>query len=214
MNKICIIMLIALVSVVVKSVGDTNKVNAKKVDDIATLTIFSYDGKSECKNGINAYGHSFLSLKNNSSKMINVYGYQLETGKTVFFSWWAVDKHMGIWFNLEPNYIKLYNRYETRYSVSIDLNIGDIETLNTFLSQNDYYTPLNNCSKMTLKCWNEVAEENEKIKIKFLTTPNYVVSKIKTFDESKYVEEISIDGEIGYMNGNKFVTFRMEEKYA
>lgn len=214
MNKIFIVILIALASIVVKSVSENCKVNEKKVDDIAELTIFSYDGKSECKNGINAYGHSFLSLKNNSTKMINLYGYQLESGKTVFFSWWAVDKHMGIWFNLEPNYIKLYHRYETRYSVSIDLNMDDIETLNSFLSQNDHYTPLNNCSKMTLKCWNEVAEENEKIKIKFLTTPNYVVSKIKNFDESKYAQEVSIDGEIGYMDKNEFVTFRMEEKYA
>lgn len=214
MNKIFIVVLIALASIVVKSVSENCKVNAKKVDDIAVLTIFSYDGKSECKNGINAYGHSFLSLKNNSNKVIDLYGYQLESGKTVFFSWWAVDKHMGIWFNLEPNYIKLYNRYETRYSVSIDINLDDIATLNTFLSENDYYSPLNNCSKMTLKCWNEVAEGNEKIKIKFLTTPNYVVSKIKTFDESKYVEEVSIDGKIGYINKNEFVTFRMEERYA
>lgn len=209
MNKICILILGVISFIVLKAINDTHTVNAKKENDIAILTIFSYDGKSECKYGINAYGHSFLSLKNNSNESLNLYGYQLESGKTVFFSWWAIDKHMGIWFNLEPNYIIQYNRYETRYSVSIDLDRNDIAILDSFMKENDRYSPLDNCSKMSLKCWNSVAEKNEKIKVKFITTPNYVVGQLKKFNESNYVQEVSDDGEIGYMNGQKFVKFRM-----
>lgn len=209
MNKLSILILGILVLVAFKTVKGTYKANVNKQNCIATLTIFSYDGKSECKYGINAYGHSFLSLENNSDETLDLYGYQLKSGKNVFFSWWAIDKHMGIWFNLESNYILRYNRYETRYSVSTNLDSDDIDSLNTFLQQNDRYSPLDNCSKMTLKCWNSVAEENKKIKVKFITTPNYVVKQIKQFQDSEYVQEIVSAGEIGYMNEHKFIRFRM-----
>lgn len=214
MSKIYVLIIVMITLFVAKVIINEKEIIAKKENDIAILTLFSYDGKSECKNLINAYGHTFLSLTNHSDEKIEIHGYCVVPEDTVYFSWWAVDKHMGIWFNIEPNYIEMYNRYETRYSISIHLDMTEINKLKIFLDQNDYYSPINNCSKMCLKCWNEVAESKEKIDTTLIITPLYMVKKIKEFSNAKYQEEVVFHKEIGYFENNKFVTFRMENRYV
>lgn len=188
------------------------KVTKQKPTDIAKLTLHSYDGKSECKNFIQAYGHTFLEMTNLSNQPIEIYQYQLEPHTSVTFSWWAVDRHMGIWFNLEPWYIDLYNRYETRASVSIYIDEADLATMNAYMQENDRYSPFHNCSKMSLTCFNLVAEQEENIRMPLITTPNYVVSQLKQFEECEMAKAITSYGEIGYRTKNEFHMYHMEER--
>lgn len=188
------------------------QVTPQKSTDIIQLTLHSYDGKSECKNFIQAYGHTFLEMTNLTDYPIEVYQYLVEPHTSVTFSWWAVDRHMGIWFNLEPWYIDLYNRYETRVSVSIYIDEADLSRINTYMRENDRYSPFDNCSKMSLTCFNLVAEQEEKISMPLITTPNYVVSQLKQFSECEFVKPITLYGEIGYRTQNKFHAYQMEER--
>lgn len=190
------------------------KVTQQKQTDIAQLTIHSYDGKTECKNWIQAYGHTFLELTNLTDQPIEIYQYQIAPHASATFSWWAVDRHMGIWFNLEPWYIDLYNRYETRASVSIYIDEADIATMNAYMQENDRYTPFDNCSKMSLTCFNLVAEQDEKIHMPLFTTPNYVVSQLKQFEACETAKAITAYGEIGYRTKNEFHIYHMEERGA
>ncbi|MFR7881021.1 MAG: hypothetical protein ACLU5J_05790 [Christensenellales bacterium] len=119
---------------------------------------------------------------------------------------------MGIWFNIEPYYIYYYNRYDTRYSTTIYMNHDDLDMVNIYLQTNDKYDPLNNCSKMALKCWNLVAEKSEKIDILFLTTPTYVVRNIKTFDSFSYIKSLNNKGSIGFVDNQVFNEYKMEIK--
>lgn len=188
------------------------QVTPQKSTDIIQLTLHSYDGKSECKNFIQAYGHTFLEMTNLTDYPIEVYQYLVEPHTSVTFSWWAVDRHMGIWFNLEPWYIDLYNRYETRVSVSIYIDEADLSRINTYMRENDRYSPFDNCSKMSLTCFNLVAEQEEKISMPLITTPNYVVGQLKQFSECEFAKPITLYGEIGYRTQNKFHTYQMEER--
>lgn len=212
MNRIFILLIVIITIAFTKAISTIQSTIAQKENDKATLTLFSYDGKSESKHFIKAYGHTFLSLTNDSDETLSIHGYSVEPQDTVYLSWWAVDKHMGIWFNIEPNYIEMYNRYETRYSVSTHLDKNEIDKLKAFLDDHDYYSPINNCSKMCLSCWNEVAETTEKIKTVLIVTPNYIVKKIKQFLHAKYQEMIVSHKEIGYLENGQLVMFRMEKR--
>ncbi|MCM1514076.1 MAG: hypothetical protein NC090_03730 [Anaeroplasma bactoclasticum] len=188
------------------------QVTPQKSTDIIQLTLHSYDGKSECKNFIQAYGHTFLEMTNLADHSIEVYQYQVDPHASVTFSWWAVDRHMGIWFNLEPWYIDLYHRYETRSSVSIYIDEDDLITISQYMKENDRYSPFDNCSKMSLTCFNLVAESQEKIAMPLITTPNYVVSQLKQFEECELAKPITLYGEIGYRTKTEFQFYHMEER--
>ena len=68
------------------------------------------------------------------------------------------------------------------------------------------------CSKMTLGCWNLVAEKSEKIDILFLTTPTYVVRNIKNFDSFSYSKNLNSKGSIGFIDNKIFNEYKMEIK--
>ncbi len=214
MNKLLLVLLFIIMALILKNIFVPTMAQTDEEEDIARLTIFSYDGKSETKNLISAYGHTFLAITNLKEEDINLHGYLIKMGDSVFFSWWAIDCHMGIWFNIESNYINIYNRYDTRYSISTFINHLDIEKINDYMNKNDCYTPFKNCSRMSLGCWNLAADESEKIKIPFITTPKYVVSQIQKSNKAIYQENIETDGPIGYFRDGKFVEFEMENRYA
>ncbi|MCM1260056.1 MAG: hypothetical protein NC182_03865 [Prevotella sp.] len=215
MRSICMVILMLGIAILCTSCQKQQssylQVIPQKSTDIIQLTLHSYDGKSECKNFIQAYGHTFLEMTNLTDYPIEVYQYQVDPHASVTFSWWAVDRHMGIWFNLEPWYIDLYHRYETRSSVSIYIDENDLITISKYMKENDRYSPFDNCSKMSLTCFNLVAEQQEKIPVPLITTPNYVVSQLKQFDECELAKPIALYGEIGYQANTGFQFYHMEE---
>ena len=66
-KKILIAFLLICVSILFCSCKPVlnNRETKFEITDVATLTIFSYDGKGESKFGISNLGHSFLSITNN-----------------------------------------------------------------------------------------------------------------------------------------------------
>ena len=213
--KRCLLLIILLLSISFISCQKHEvmyKVVPKIINDIASITLYSYDGKSESKYFISSYGHTFLEITNLSNEEIILYYQVIKPKESITFSWWAIDIHMGIWFNIEPYYVYLYNRYDTRYSTTIYINYENLNRINSYLEINDKYDPLNNCSKMTLGCWNLVAEKSEKIDILFLTTPTYVVRNIKNFDSFSYSKNLNSKGSIGFIDNKIFNEYKMEIK--
>ena len=210
---LCLISLLINISFIsCQNYESIHQVVPKKNNDIASITLYSYYGKSESKYFIPSYGHTFLEITNLSNEEIILYYQIIQPQESIVFSWWAIDVHMGIWFNIEPYYIYYYNRYDTRYSTTIYMNHDDLDMVNIYLQTNDKYDPLNNCSKMALKCWNLVAEKSEKIDILFLTTPTYVVRNIKTFDSFSYIKSLNNKGSIGFVDNQVFNEYKMEIK--
>ena len=119
-------------------------ITPKGEDDIIKLTVCSDDCTEECKNGLHSFGHSFLTAENLTDSSVMLYDYKMKPHETVTFSWWAVDKHMGVWFNIESCYINLTTRYNNLRTVSMYIDANEVETLSHFLENNDYYTNIFN----------------------------------------------------------------------
>ena len=162
-------------------------------NDVATLSIFSFNGKGESKYGIKNLGHSFLSITNNSTSNITIAGKEIEPNEEIYFGAWSLSVHFGIWYNVESNYIEFYNKYNGRVSVDKGITIEDIETISDFILTNDTWTPVNNCSRFAIRCWNSVAKESEKLNLRLVNTPTKLIKNLKKFEN---FEINKFDGEI------------------
>ncbi|MFA6661996.1 MAG: hypothetical protein WCS56_03050 [Bacilli bacterium] len=181
-------------------------------DSIAILSIYSYNGESESKYFIYSLGHSFMSIENITSSDITFFNYTLSPAELITFSWWGINRHMGIWFNMESNYINLYNRYTERYSVDTYLTETGINAIEEYMESNDYYTPFKNCAKMTVDCWNEVSPNT--IDLGAIATPSKLLTVIKKFPNFQYEKEIKLIEKIGYFKGTEFIQYEMEQQNA
>lgn len=182
--------LILLILLLLCGCGQTVSVQKRKIAEgsgtaAARLTLISYDGKDECSYLIQSYGHSFLMLQNTSETPLPLTGDAvLAPGESVTFGWWAIDRHLGLWFNVESEYIHKAGRYGERVSVSADLSEEQLTRLRAFLEKNDSYSPLGNCAKKAAACWNEVLPENAII-LGFFATPGELCAELKRFESAQ-----------------------------
>ena len=187
-------------------VYETGKIEHK---DIIKLTVCADDCEYERKNMLLSFGHAFLVAENLTDEYVDIYGYELAPNDAVTFSWWAVDKHMGIWFNIESAYINLENRYRELSCVSIYIDREDLKVLNEHLKENDAYTPLSNCAKQVLRCWNSIADPNERLKEYSIMTPEKLINEIEKFDNA-FALSIEYNENICYMHDGEPVRYVME----
>ena len=184
-------------------------ITPKGEDDIIKLTVCSDDCTEECKNGLHSFGHSFLTAENLTDSSVMLYDYKMKPHETVTFSWWAVDKHMGVWFNIESCYINLTTRYNNLRTVSMYIDANEVETLSHFLENNDYYTPLSNCSKQVIRCWNTIADSDEMLCESKIMTPAKLISEITRFSSWTSLD-IGLNTNICYFDNGKAISFTME----
>ena len=211
--KFIVMVIFAIILFCIITVSTANEylytITDKRKDDIAVLTMCADECSSECKNLLMSFGHSFFVIENISDEDISVYNYKIPAGEFATFSWWAVDKHMGIWFNIESNYINLTNRYANIECVGMYLDEQELNKLTDYMESNDRYTPIYNCSKQVTKCWNYIAETNEKIADYAIVTPEKVKQQIMNFDEY-YQKKIQLIRKICFFDGEDFISFAME----
>lgn len=190
------------------------KVNIKE-NDIAYISLFAYSGKEESNYGLMNLGHSFLSIDNISSEDIVVYNFTIPAGETVTIGTWCIDKHYGVWFNIESNYIVNHNKYDGRYSITTGIGTEDIDIINEFIKDHDKWGVLRNCSYFALSLWNEIAEENESISKKPILTPAYLEEEIAKFENYEINRPIVTDSNCYYYDNDKFQKFHFEgdERY-
>ena len=157
----------------------------EKDDDIIRLSICADDCREESKNLLISLGHAFLKAENLTERSLGIHGYELAPHGFITFSWWAVDAHFGIWFNIEPSY-KASGRYKNIRSLSMYINESELALLNNYMAENDSYSPLGNCAKHVAECWNLLAEPSEKMDMRFIMTPTYIISQTDKFEESTF----------------------------
>lgn len=181
-----------------------------KEDDIAYITLFSFSGEDEAKYGLMNLGHAFLSIENISDKDIEIYNYIIPSGESISLGSWSLSKHLGVWINIESNYIQLDNKYKGRYSITTGINESDLEILNNTIAKKDKWGLLKNCSYFAYTIWNSIAEDNEKInKPNFLYTPTYLEEEIRKFDNFEVNRPIKSNSNCYYFNGENYVEFKM-----
>lgn len=209
MKKLFTFLFILLICVMpIMGCGDSKDYSAEiSEDDIALLSIFAFDGKSECKWGLMNLGHAFLSIENVSNDTLEILNYTLDTDKTVCIGTWSIKEHFGVWYNVESNYYSTYNKYDGRVSVTIGLTAEDLDTLCSFIANNDKWNPLNNCSKFALNAWNSVASESERLLKPIIYTPSNIVNQLKQFDSYEINRPMITENKFGYFSSSQFVSF-------
>lgn len=189
-----------------------NKTIGLTQNAIAEFSIFSYNGKDESNYGLKNYGHSFLSFTNISNQPIIVGKYSLDMGQSVSIGTWSINSHFGIWYNVEANYIKFYNKYDGRISITKQINADDLININEYILNNDTWNPLKNCSCFSINVWNTVAKESEIIKKPLLYNPSYLAKQINMFDNVQINKEIPSLDIFGYYK-NDFMIYSFKENF-
>lgn len=167
-------------------------------DDVALLSIFADDGKSESNFLLRNYGHAFLSITNTSDSPFTVGDREVNPNDTITVGLWNVLEHFGVWYNIESNYIAEYDKYTHRVSLTIGITLEDIAEISKTIDGSDRWSPFFNCSTFAMKVWNKVAEESEKINSKLLVSPGYLVNEITKFDEYEKNRECVTDKNIKF----------------
>lgn len=185
-----------------------------KDTDIAYISLFTFDGKSESTMGLMNLGHSFLSLENVSSEPIKIANVSIDPGKTIAIGTWSIKAHFGVWYNVESNYIKDYNKYDGRLSITTGIGSEDIEKVSDFILSHDYWNPLQNCSYFALNLWNEIAEDGEKLDSMAIFSPSAIANQIKTFESYDVNKEIITDSKFHYFDNDTPVYYELEDNYA
>jgi len=178
---------------------------------VAVLSLVSYDGKDESKYGLMNLGHTFLTILNVSSADISVYGVEISPSEEITFSAWNTSLHAGVWFNIESAYIHEFDRYASRYSLSYGLSLEDIGILNSYISENDIWTPRKNCSYFSINLWNTVVDDNSKLDANLVTTPAGLKKEIMLFEGYTFGKAIAYNEAMGYFKDSEFREYRMEE---
>lgn len=181
--------------------------------DIAKLSLFAYDGKSESTWGLMNLGHAFVSIENISEESLSIIDKVLAPGETVSIGTWSILEHFGVWYNVESVYIETTDKYNGRYSATIGINTEDLEKIVSFISEKDKWNPIHNCSYFALNLWNEVAEESEFIETPFIYTPTYISKELEKFDSFMKNKPIPGNGKMGYFKDSTYVSFEMEGGY-
>lgn len=184
MKRYIFVFLSLILSIITLSACTSNserKLNVSS-DDIALLSIYADDGKSESNFLLRNYGHAFLSIENISDNDFVVGDMTVSPNETITIGLWNVLEHFGVWYNIESNYISEYDKYSHRVSLTIGIKNSDLEEISNMISKSDRWNPFFNCSTFAMKTWNLVAEDSEKIDSKLLVSPEYLVSKITKFE--------------------------------
>jgi len=179
--------------------------------DIAKLTIFSYDGKTEGRLGLMNLGHAFLSIENISNEEFSIANKVVSPSDTISFGTWSILKHFGVWYNVESNYIIEHNKYDGRVSITIGINEENLKTITNYILNNDTWNPLKNCSHFAITLWNLVAEQSEIIDKPIIYTPTHLTKIIEKFDTYETNKPIPTDSKVGYFTCSDDTSFEMEK---
>lgn len=202
MKRCVVVFLFLIMSLITLSACTRNKERQLIVtsEDIALLSIYADDGKSESNFLLRNYGHAFLSVKNISENNITVGDRLVVPNETITIGLWNILEHFGVWYNIEGNYISEYDKYSHRVSLTIGINTSDIEEISNMIAKSDRWSPFFNCSTFAMKTWNLVAEDSEKIDSKLLVSPKYLVNKITKFSGHEKNRECITDTDFRKVN--------------
>lgn len=176
-----------------------SNITPKYIPDGMTLTIHA-GYSSESSIGPNDFGHAFISVDNWSGRPITVGKLSVPSGMSVSLGTWNDDReHEGIYYNRE---FKLNDR--TYWSYSEQLTDNKLSTLNSFILNNDSWSPSAPCSVFAARAWNSV--QKLKFNSSYFTLPGDLSSAIEALNGAEYGAPIPSFGKVYHANGNGQLT--------
>lgn len=147
------------------------------------LSITTFDGETETEPFVKSLGHTWLSVDNQSGHPIYIKDYEIKHNEILTLSVWAISGHRGVVFNLEPNFIKKYNRYVGRQSLSINIKESQLNVIENFIEKNDNWKLSQNCNWWSIFLWNELVDDEYKLNTQtLLYTTKRVQKALNEFD--------------------------------
>lgn len=196
-----------------KDNGNKDYTASIEESDVAKLSLFAFDGEGEQKWGLMNLGHAWVTIENVSTSPIQLNDRTLAVGEIISIGTWSMLDHFGVWYNVESGYVSEYNRYDGRVSATIGLSEDDITKVCQFISSNDKWNFLFNCSKFALNLFDSVASDSEYIEKPLIYTPSYIAGEIRKFDTFETNKEMATISDVGYYDGSTFVAFQWEDNY-
>lgn len=149
-------------------------------------------------------GHSWIAITNNTNDNFNVGHYYMESGEVVTVGLWGNLEDNGVWYNLESYLIKEKNFFNGRVSVSKTITKSELSTINTYVSEHDYWNVSYNCSCFVKDIWNLVS--SDKLSCGWMVNlPAWLCDSInskKPHYENNYIQP---NEKIGYVKNGKFI---------
>lgn len=168
---------------------------------VALLTIFAdptYGGSgSSGSNGAFDFGtHAFITVRNVSNSNMNVGRFSgIAPGKTMSIGTWGnKSEHTGLWYELESYFVYNNSAYQGRISVAYLLDSGQLNTLNSYITYNDYWSTFTNCSSFAVNAWNNVVDYSYRLGAGVPNTPKNLANSIK----AKWPNGYSVGASVTY----------------
>lgn len=147
--------------------------------NVATVKIYSI-GKVSSGASSNNLGHTWITIKNTTSKTITVGRYNLCKGCTVSAGTFGNKRHNGVYYNLEGYYNNLdSSQFENTVSLSENVTAKELSWITRSIKNNDNWSKGNNCSDFALRIWNYISPSSKDIYPFGVDTPTGVEKKIK-----------------------------------
>lgn len=149
-------------------------------DEIAHVRIFATAEPTE-GSGPNLTGHAWITVANLSSSNITVGGFSgvgsYKEATVGTWSSWRTPEHNGVWYNYEGYTIRtLGNRKNLhQYLTSSQLN-----SLNSFIKNNDGWSGLYNCASFARDAWNLNASTSMRLTAGLINTPAGLLSSMQS----------------------------------
>lgn len=159
------------------------------------FTVTAFDGKSEREPFVNCLGHAWISLANPTDHPVTLRGIAILPGETLTLSAWATDRRRGVFYNLEPNFIRQYGRYDGRMSLTVRIGEDRLGEIESYIDAHDRWTFYANCSCWSLGLWNAIVPEEAKLPAQLLLyTPTRLQNAMREYREVEQNRDFSAAG--------------------
>lgn len=166
---------------------------------VANIRIFaSSDSTSSIPS---ASGHAWIVLTNYQSSTAT-FGQLSNIGqyKSVSIGTWGnQSEHLGVFYDLESYLVYYKSAWPNRVSLSMDLDLGQLQTVNSVIINNDSWSNFNNCSDFASKVWNSVS--SNKVSNGTFHTPTALRDSIKSYSWYSTGSPFSYDYNVYYAQG-------------
>lgn len=198
---------IFIVSVLLFTLASCKSAVQKKVKDFEKesdiiFTIYSHDGKSESEYMINSLGHAWLSVENQTDEAVKFNDYEISPSEALYFGAWGSSAKWGVCYNMEPNFASEFGRYEGTISLSTKIDLNQLEEIAKFVSENDQWNIIQNCSWFATYCWNSAMEDDADLPTYWIYTPTSLCSDIMNFEEYQVNKPMTGAKDIFFYNEN------------
>ena len=183
-------------------------VPASVVPAVAMITIFADPANggtgSSGGNGSTFGTHAFITVKNMSQSNINIGRFSgIAPGKTMSIGAWGnKSEHTGLWYDLESYFVYYNGAYAGRVSASYLITAAQLNTLNSYITNNDRWSLLTNCSSFAAGAWNSVVDPSYSLSAGIPNTPKNLSNNIKAkFPSAPIGGSVPYDYLVYYANG-------------